>query len=124
MSYTKEKAREYFREYYKEHIDKQKARSKKYYAEHRTERQQYSRKKSYGISSEEYDLLYDEQDGCCAICGKHQSELTKALHVDHDHITGKIRGLLCKNCNILLGAADDDITILLNSINYLSKEGG
>lgn len=42
----------------------------------------------------------EEQKGCCAICGKHQSKLKSKLHVDHCHVTGKVRQLLCKTCNI------------------------
>ena len=50
-----------------------------------------------------YDRLFFEQKGCCAVCGKHQSELKKALGVDHNHVTGQIRGLLCSACNFLIG---------------------
>ena len=53
------------------------------------------------ITVEEYDLLYAKQNGYCAICGKHQSQLRTRLAVDHDHSTGKIRGLLCFSCNTL-----------------------
>lgn len=47
----------------------------------------------------DYDRLYQLQQGKCAICGKHQSDITKTFHVDHSHITGKVRGLLCDRCN-------------------------
>ena len=55
----------------------------------------------------------------CKICGKHQSELTLSLNVDHCHITGKIRGLLCGNCNKALGLFKDNTKSLKNAINYL-----
>lgn len=57
----------------------------------------------YGISKDQYDSLYESQNGCCAICGKHSAEFKKSLHVDHCHKTNKIRGLLCPGCNISLG---------------------
>ena len=57
----------------------------------------------YGITLEDYNKLFDEQNGCCAICGKHQSEFKRPLSVDHDHNTGKVRGLLCTPCNNGLG---------------------
>ncbi len=81
----------------------------------------------YNITSDDYDRMFKEQDGCCAICGKHQSENQSRkgrdipLFIDHDHITGKIRGLLCSNCNSVLGYAHDDKDILKNAIDYLSK---
>lgn len=50
-----------------------------------------------------YNRLFNEQGGCCAICGKHQSKLKKGLSVDHKHISGKIRRLLCGVCNTTLG---------------------
>lgn len=63
-------------------------------------------KHRFDLTPEQYQILYEEQKGCCAICGKHQSKLTKLkqnLCVDHDHKTGIIRGLLCIRCNTGLG---------------------
>jgi hypothetical protein len=77
-------------------------------------------KKNFGLSLAQYDLMFNEQGGCCAICGRHQSELKKALAVDHDHKTGNIRKLLCARCNILLGFAKDNVELLEASIKYLN----
>src|SRR5690606_19146421 len=74
-------------------------------------RQRYL-KTTYGITLDEYNELFAAQDGCCASCGVHQSELSKPLFVDHDHETGEIRGLLCQHCNTALGYARDDVNIL------------
>ena len=74
----------------------------------------------YSMSLEEYNKLFEEQEGRCAICGKHQSYLKKGLSVDHDHVTGKIRGLLCNNCNAGIGLLKDDIKLLTIAINYLN----
>jgi len=65
--------------------------------------------------------LFKEQDGCCAICKIHQSELDKRLCIDHNHKTGKIRGLLCGNCNSTIGFAKEHISNLIRAIGYLRK---
>jgi len=74
-------------------------------------------KSRYGISLENYNQMFGEQNGRCKICKKEQ----KTLRVDHDHATGKIRGLLCHKCNILLGNACDSVENLTNAINYLKN---
>jgi len=84
--------------------------------------QKYQLKRYYGIKQEDYEQMYENQKGKCAICGKHQSELKNRLSVDHNHITGKVRGLLCHSCNVSLGHAREDINVLLNMIVYLKKE--
>ena len=67
----------------------------------------------------DFDKMYAEQKGCCAICGRHQSELKKALGVDHNHITKKIRSLLCNKCNSGLGLFQDDSKLLSKASKYL-----
>jgi Recombination endonuclease VII len=65
--------------------------------------------REYGLSVEEYDVLLEVQNGVCAICKRperrinNKSKKLQALSVDHDHNTGRIRGLLCNNCNWGLG---------------------
>ena len=63
------------------------------------------------------------QDGKCAICGTTSTGNRKAFHVDHDHKTGKVRGLLCSNCNTGIGNLRDDIGLLNRAIEYLSHKG-
>ncbi|GAG68680.1 unnamed protein product [marine sediment metagenome] len=53
----------------------------------------------YGLKIIGYNKLFNTQNGCCAVCGRHQSELKRRLDVDHNHQTDKIRGLLCNYCN-------------------------
>lgn len=67
----------------------------------------------------DYNKLFIEQNGCCKICKRPQTEFKKKLAVDHCHITGKTRGLLCNNCNTILGHAKDNIKTLQNAIKYL-----
>lgn len=76
-------------------------------------------KNMYNITIEDYKKLFDEQNGCCVGCGLKHSELKRGLVVDHDHKTGKVRGLLCDPCNRALGGVRDDIKILKNLIKYL-----
>lgn len=75
----------------------------------------------YGISLEDYNKMFADQAGCCAICKKHQNEFTKKLAVDHCHETGKVRALLCAFCNTSLGNMNDDIELLKSAIDYLEK---
>ena len=77
----------------------------------------------YGISRERYEQLLVQQNGVCAICragetAKMYGKVTK-LAVDHCHSSGEIRGLLCANCNIILGRAQDSIETLRAAIKYL-----
>lgn len=60
----------------------------------------------------DYDWAYQKQQGKCAGCGLHQTELKGCFHADHDHETGIFRVLLCMNCNRALGHAQDDPSIL------------
>lgn len=73
----------------------------------------------YGMSNKEYNLKYEQQGGCCAICDKHQSELSLALAVDHDHRDGTIRDLLCSNCNLGIGNFQDNPDLMMRAIKYL-----
>ena len=76
--------------------------------------------KTYGRgTSDEYIQLLKEQLGRCAICNDDYSESPKLLHLDHDHKTNKVRGLLCGTCNSLLGMAKDDPLILTAAMVYL-----
>ena len=78
-------------------------------------------KKHYSMTQQDYDLMFAKQNGCCAICGIHQSKVKKTLSVDHCHNTGIIRGLLCNNCNLGLGKFKDSIITLEVAITYLSS---
>lgn len=76
----------------------------------------------YGITDSEYEQLLLEQKGGCAICGK--SQKGRALAVDHNWKTGRVRGLLCIHCNTAIGKFNDDPNILRKVIHYLEKESG
>lgn len=70
------------------------------------------------LSAEEYDTLLQRQKGVCAICGRKPEE---RLVVDHDHSSGKVRGLLCSPCNLGLGIFEDDPGRLVAGAEYLGK---
>ena len=55
--------------------------------------------KKYGITLKERQRMFKEQKGKCALCGKHEFEFKRKLHIDHNHATGKVRGLVCYPCN-------------------------
>jgi hypothetical protein len=80
-------------------------------------------KRLYGIPIEEYNRLLTEQACGCKICGKQHDPTAKRgrLYVDHDHTTGKIRGLLCGACNSALGYFEDKIEIMLKAIDYIKN---
>jgi len=83
--------------------------------------------RTYGLSIEEYNKLYEAQGGVCSICGHPETSTNKKtgqlynLSVDHNHKTGAVRGLLCYSCNVSLGHFKDDISKLLAAIEYLKK---
>jgi len=66
--------------------------------------------------------MLEEQEHKCAICLTSDVDLEKLLAVDHCHTTGKVRGLLCSNCNLALGNFKDNITNLEQAIKYLKNE--
>lgn len=93
----------------------------------RSERQwAVSIKKSYGMTKESYEQLLVEQKEKCAICGRRESVRgfngrTYRLTVDHDHVTGQVRGLLCHNCNQALGLFGDNARRLRRAYRYLAR---
>ena len=78
-------------------------------------------KRNYGMTFEEFDAMLSDQDSCCAIC-KSTKPLYKYFNVDHCHITGEVRGLLCHSCNKALGLFKDNINNLRHAIDYLVKD--
>lgn len=74
----------------------------------------------YGLTLEQYEFLLREQRGRCAICGTERNGEV-ALAVDHDHSTGRVRGILCDPCNIGIGGFHDDSALLRAAITYLQR---
>ena len=79
-------------------------------------------KSNYGMSLQQYEALHQAQGGKCLICmTSDPGGQGDKLHVDHNHETGKVRGLLCTNCNRGLGFFQDQIENLTNAIQYLTN---
>ena len=75
----------------------------------------YQRAKKYGLSEKHFRLLLESQDYECAICGKPD----RSLVVDHSHVTGKVRGLLCNPCNTGIGLLQDSVEVINRAVGYL-----
>jgi hypothetical protein len=73
----------------------------------------------YGLSADEYRAMFEAQAGVCALCAAPPG--AKALHVDHCHATGKVRGLLCHMCNLAVGLFKDDPAALRKAAAYLER---
>jgi len=76
------------------------------------------RKWQYGIDSDHFYKILDEQGGKCAIC---KTVVDESAHIDHCHDTGTIRGILCRNCNVGIGMLQDSVEIIGSAVEYLSK---
>lgn len=90
-----------------EHLEEERERLRRYAAdfpERRVSAQRRHRLKQYGLTPEQYNELVAAQEGKCAVCATAEH----LLHIDHDHTTGKVRGLLCGNCNRALGILKED----------------
>jgi hypothetical protein len=107
------------RAYRESNLEKRRAYSREYGRAHPRRARNYGLWYRHGLSVADYRALLKRQKHCCAVCGKKPRKYV----VDHDHKTGKIRGLLCSFCNSLLGFAKDNRSVLKAAIHYLSKTG-
>ncbi len=141
---NKQKSKEYHKQYYLKNKEKLSIQNKNNYIKHKDsykeisksyrinnkekivkDRSIYKRKIRYNITQEQYITMLEEQHNCCAACnkpfhGKGGNSLAPAI--DHDHKTGKIRGILHQSCNKALGLVDDDIELLDKLIQYLREQ--
>lgn len=95
-----------------------------YYKKYPRKLKNHNLKKTYGITIEDYEKLFNKQKGVCAICGKVETRIctqgmVQSLSVDHDHSTGLIRGLLCDRCNKAIGLLYHDTDLLIKATKYL-----
>ena len=104
-----------------------KAYHKAYYLRHKHKQVAENRLKKFGCSSDQYENMVQEQQGLCASC-RHpetsknpRSKTVRSLAVDHNHTTGKIRGLLCMNCNTALGQLKEDPLRITALLAYLER---
>lgn len=132
---TTEAYKNYQRNYKKNHRESINANGRRYEAQRRIEnpegyKAKYRREnllRRYGITTEIYHSLHEGQNGRCAICGLAETALSSAngkpqsLAIDHCHDTNIVRGLLCFSCNRGIGYLKDNVLLLQNAIQYLSK---
>jgi len=122
---TREKRRERQRVYYKKHkemIDKRNSLWMKKNTEAVAKAKFIGRLASvYNLSLDQYNKMFEDQNGCCAICNITEKDNKKRLAIDHCHKTNKVRQLLCSNCNVVLGLLDDDISKFESCIRYLER---
>jgi len=106
----------YAQKYYRKNKDKY----REYKKIHKEKNPNYNRKqtlKKYGLTIKEFDELSTKQNGCCAVCGN-----SEKLHVDHNHQTGKVRGLLCRGCNTALGSLKENPDTIQKLKDYIIKK--
>ena len=115
-----------YREYHKKWRDKNRSKlagyARKYRDKYPDKAKLASRRsdlKKYGLTLDQYEEMLLVQKKCCRICGVHQDQLPQALHVDHCHLTNRVRALLCSSCNHLIGNSRENENILHAAIEYL-----
>ena len=110
------------RSYARVHSERGREISKRWRAANLDRVRQISRKsrmiRRFGLTPVAYEEQLRAQDNRCAICGEEPS--SRRLAIDHDHLTGTFRGLLCRQCNTMLGKAKDSVKILRKAISYLT----
>lgn len=121
---NKEKVKEQKRKWSLKNKDKNKVYASKVTPQ---KQRQYSIKGFFGLSWEEYTTLYLASNGKCGICSiklsMSKEEGTHTAHIDHNHITGKVRGILCRSCNRGIGYLNDSSDRLFLAADYLLKHG-
>ena len=137
MTKTIEEKKQYRREQYLKHYEKEKLSNKKYREKNRElirEKQKKFNKENpikrknsmlkyhYGITLDDYNKMFKQQNGKCAICKRHQNNLTRTLCVDHDHKTNQVRALLCVTCNTDVSVVEDRLKEMLKYLNKYRKD--
>lgn len=136
----RERNRARARAYYRKHRDQLRAYSREWQRRKRAEQPEIERQKrrakyirtyspekaaarnrraKYGLGPDQYIRLFNEQGGVCAVC-QHETPW-RSLDVDHDHMSGRVRGLLCSNCNRAIGLCNDDPERLRAAAAYLEQ---
>jgi len=96
---------------------------RKYYAEHKEQYKNYTNKNRYGFTTEERESLIASKDNKCECCGAKEIDEKRGLFIDHNHQTGKVRGVLCNTCNGAAGLLYDDSDLAYSLFKYLERTG-
>lgn len=111
--------------YIKENKEHVKNKHKEYWDRNKDKSKNNALYRKYGISLSDYQKMFAEQLGVCAICYQAEvatiNNIRKTLSVDHNHTTGKIRGLLCYRCNSALGLLKEDEKLIMSTLFYIKK---
>jgi hypothetical protein len=134
---TVEEKKQIRRQQYLKHKDREKETRRKYLIKNREKvletqkkwnNKNFNRRKNvilknvYGITLDDYNKMFNTQEGKCAICQRHQNELTRTLCVDHDHKTNKVRALLCVTCNTDVSVVENRLEEMTNYLNKYRKD--
>jgi hypothetical protein len=137
MTKTIEEKKQNRKEQYLKHYKKERDNGKKYYQKNKEKilkRQKENHKKyphkrknsllkyGYGITLNDYNKMFKQQNGKCAICERHQNDLTRTLCVDHDHKTNQVRALLCVTCNTDVSVVENRLEEMLKYLNKHRKD--
>jgi len=114
---TKKEINEYKNKYQREYRKK----NPKYRNYQKIYLQKYFLKKLYNLELDEYNEILTQQLSGCSICNKPMQEIGQYLCVDHNHNTGKVRSLLCKSCNLIIGNSNENPEILRRAADYLEN---
>jgi len=128
-----EKGKEMSARHREKHREKRRETIRRWHENNPHKDRNYALVKRYGITLDEYEAMFAAQNGVCAICK--QPEMTfrgkgknpnrpKVMAVDHCHDTGKVRGLLCYTCNLMIGSSRNSVDILQTAIQYLKEYNG
>lgn len=119
-NYDREKQKN--KEYREKNRELIREKQKKYNRENPEKRKNAILKNVYGITLEQYNQIFEKQKGKCAICKRHQKELTRTLCVDHNHKTKQVRGLLCVTCNTDVSVVENRLKEMLRYLNKYRKD--
>lgn len=122
MKSTKEKSRLYYEKNKKKKLEVNERWRQRNLEKDKQAKFKYHLKNFFNISIEEYNQMITKQNGVCKLC-KLPCPTGRNLAVDHCHKTGKVRGLLCVNCNKGIGLLKDDPYLLRSAASYLENEG-
>jgi hypothetical protein len=116
-----EKVKEYNKKQYAANRDKQIAKTRKWQADHpelcRLMDRRHHLKTKFGLTLEQHKEMYLSQNGCCALC--HEPIEYDSVQTDHNHVTGKVRGLLCRRCNVFVGYLEKNEGLLYDAFKWI-----
>lgn len=124
---NREKVRQQQKEYYFKNAERLRKKAKKWRKNNKEAKKNSELQNKYGISVEQFNVMLVEQNGVCAICEQVEQSIdprtntVRTLAVDHCHVTGRIRGLLCSHCNRAVGLLKENIKVMKSMISYLER---